>query len=62
MDFKNKTVVVTGASGLVGYPTVVKCLNEGAEQVIAADLKISSELQQLQIEDSRLVLKQTDLT
>lgn len=64
MDLKNKRIVITGASGLVGYPTVVKCLEEGAVEVIAADIKISDELTQLKMKYpvGQLTLIQTDLT
>lgn len=64
MDFKDKRVVITGASGLVGYPTVIKCLEEGAREVIAVDIKISDELQQLKTKYpiGQLSLRQLDLT
>ncbi len=32
MELKGKTVLVTGANGLVGLPTVRKCLEEGADK------------------------------
>ena len=50
MDFKNKIILVTGASGLVGYPTVVKCIEAGANKVIAVDIKISEELSKLSLQ------------
>jgi GDP-L-fucose synthase len=64
MEFKDKRVVITGASGLVGYPTVVKCLNEGAREVIAVDIKISDELVSLKSKYpiGQLTLRQLDLT
>lgn len=64
MDLKDKRIVITGASGLVGYPTVVKCLEEGAREVIAADIKISEELRQLRTKFplGQLTLTETDLT
>ena len=62
MDFKNKTILITGASGLVGYPTVVKCLEEGASQVIAVDIKISDDLIQFQKQHPTLSIRQLDLT
>jgi GDP-L-fucose synthase len=64
MEFKDKRVVITGASGLVGYPTVIKCLEEGAKEVIAVDIKISNELQQLKSKFpiGCLTLKELDLT
>jgi GDP-L-fucose synthase len=62
MDLKNKTIVITGAAGLVGYPTVIKCLEEGAREVIAVDIKISDDLEKLQNQYSNLILRQLDLT
>lgn len=47
MEFKDKVVVVTGASGLVGVPAVRKCIEEGAKKVIAVDIKLSKALQEL---------------
>lgn len=64
MEFKDKRIVITGASGLVGYPTVVKCLEEGAKEVIAVDIKISEELTALRtkVPLGQLTLRQLDLT
>ena len=64
MEFKDKRVVITGASGLVGYPTVIKCLEEGALEVIAVDIKISDELISLKSKYpiGQLSLRQLDLT
>lgn len=63
MEFKDKRVIITGASGLVGYPTVIKCLEEGAKEVIAVDIKISDELHQLKLKYpiGQLTLRQLDL-
>lgn len=62
MDLKNKTIVITGASGLVGYPTVTKCLEQGAKEVIAVDINISDDLKQLKDQYPMLSLRQLDLT
>jgi NAD(P)-dependent dehydrogenase (short-subunit alcohol dehydrogenase family) len=35
MEFTGKKVIITGANGLVGFPAVRKCLEEGAEKVYA---------------------------
>ncbi len=35
MEFRGKSVLITGANGLVGHPTVKKCLEEGATKVYA---------------------------
>ena len=47
MKFENKTVLVTGASGLVGVPLVEKCVAEGAGKVYAVDIRISARLQEI---------------
>lgn len=63
MDIKNKTVLITGANGLVGIPTVEKCINEGAALVIAVDLRIGQKLLELKQQfGDRLSLEQVDLT
>jgi len=62
MEFKNKTVVITGANGLVGLPTVKKCLAEGASKVYAVDIKIGNELLALQNDNPNLVIVNKDLT
>jgi GDP-L-fucose synthase len=64
MEFTGKKVIVTGASGLVGIPTVRKCLQEGVDRVYAVDIKINNELKILQslYGTDRLVLVKTDLT
>lgn len=64
MEFTGKKVIVTGASGLVGLPTVRKCLQEGVHKVYAVDIKINNELKVLQslYGTDRLVLVKTDLT
>lgn len=63
MEFSRKEVLITGANGLVGHPTVKKCLNEDAKKVYAVDIKFSDELKQLEkISNGRLELIETDLT
>jgi GDP-L-fucose synthase len=64
MEFTGKKVIVTGASGLVGIPTVRKCLQEGVDRVYAVDIKINNELEILQslYGTDKLVLVKTDLT
>jgi len=62
MKFENKTIIVTGASGLVGLPTVRKCLEEGANKVYAVDIKIGNGLQDLANQYPNIKLIQTDLT
>lgn len=47
MDLKNKNILITGASGLVGVPTVEKCVQEGAAKVYAVDIRLSDKLQAL---------------
>mgnify|MGYP003342940133 FL=1 len=63
MDLKNKTILITGANGLVGLPTVKKCLDEGAKKVYAVDLIIGDKLKELELANSdRLLTIVTDLT
>jgi len=62
MEISGKNIVITGASGLVGYPTVLKCLEKSAAKVIAADIKISNDLRSLQTTYNNLELVETDLT
>ncbi len=47
MEIKNKTVLITGANGLVGLPAVRKCIEQGAQFVYAADIKIDKKLRDL---------------
>ena len=62
MNFKNKTVLITGASGLVGVPTVRKCIEEGATRIIAVDIRLSEKLQKLLDEYSEIDFRFVDLT
>jgi GDP-L-fucose synthase len=63
MDFKNKRVIVTGASGLVGVPAVRKCLEEGASRVIAVDIRLSKQLEDLKEQyPNQLDIRMIDLT
>ena len=63
MEFKDKTVLVTGANGLVGVPAVRKCLEEGAKKVIAVDIQLSKQLLDLVNQNpDRLSFKMVDLT
>lgn len=62
MDFQNKNVIVTGANGLVGLPTVMKCLQEGAAKVYAVDINLGAKLVSLQNNYSNLILVKKDLT
>jgi GDP-L-fucose synthase len=63
MEFKDKRVLITGANGLVGLPLVKKCLDEGAFEVIAVDIKIGKKLESLKEDNpNRLTLSKKDLT
>lgn len=63
MNIKNKIVLVTGANGLVGLPTVRKCIERGVKKVYAVDLHFSDEIKTLAVETpQQLELIQTDLT
>jgi GDP-L-fucose synthase len=63
MELKNKTILITGANGLVGIPTVEKCIAEGASRVIAVDIRIGDKLQEIKNQFSDIVsLEQVDLT
>lgn len=62
MHFDNKVVLVTGANGLVGHPTIKKCLEENTKKIYAVDLKFSDELKKLAEESNgRLELIEKDL-
>lgn len=63
MDIKNKSVLITGANGLVGLPTVSKCIHEGASKVYAVDIKISDNLAKLQQQHPNVLeIVNSDLT
>jgi GDP-L-fucose synthase len=63
MDFKNKRIIVTGAAGLVGVPAVRKCLEEGAQRVIAVDIRVSEQLEDLKEQyPNQLDVRMIDLT
>jgi GDP-L-fucose synthase len=63
MELINKKILVTGANGLVGLPTVEKCILEGASKVYAVDIVISDKLSYLQSKyPEQIVILQTDLT
>lgn len=62
MEFKNKKIVITGANGLVGIPTVRKCLEEGADTVYAVDINAGPELIALRDQYPNLIVSLTDLT
>lgn len=63
MNITNKTIIVTGANGLVGIPTVQKCLDQGAAKVYAIDINIGSTLLSLKTRyEDRLEIVNTDLT
>jgi GDP-L-fucose synthase len=63
MELQNKTILVTGANGLVGLPTVEKCVSEGAAKVYAVDIVIGDNLTQLQNKyPNNIVILKTDLT
>ena len=48
MEINNKTILITGASGLVGVPAVRKCLEQGAKKVYAVDVRENAELTALE--------------
>jgi len=62
MELKDKRIVITGANGLVGIPTVRKCLEEGANAVYAVDINIGPELLALRDQYPNLILSFADLT
>lgn len=60
MNIEGKTVLITGANGLVGMPTVEQCLKEHAGKVIAVDKNIDNLA--MYVEDPRIKIRQVDLT
>jgi GDP-L-fucose synthase len=59
MEIKEKNILITGANGLVGIPTVEKCLIEGAANVYAVDIK-TDKLEKIVANNLHIV--NTDLT
>lgn len=62
MEIKDKIILITGANGLVGLPTVKKCLDEGAKKVYAVDIVVGEQLASLKATYPQLDIVQTDLT
>lgn len=62
MDLKSKNIIVTGANGLVGLPTIEKLLTEQVSKIYAVDLRFNDELIKLQKNNPEVIeLIQTDL-
>ena len=62
MNLENKVILITGAAGLVGLPTIQKCLDKGAKLVVAVDIRSPMDLINLkQKYTDRLVLQNKDL-
>lgn len=62
MNIENKVILITGAAGLVGLPTIQKCLDKGASSVIAVDIRSPLDLLALkQKYPDRLVIQNKDL-
>lgn len=61
MEFNGKNIIITGASGLVGIPTVKKCVEENAKNIYAVDLRVSPALEKLAQEHKNIHIVQTDL-
>lgn len=62
MELTNKNIIVTGASGLVGLPTVEKCIQEGANKIFAVDIKSNEKLLALCAKYPNVEYVQKDLT
>jgi GDP-L-fucose synthase len=63
MNLENATIIITGANGLVGVPTIKKCLQENAAHVFAVDINVGKDLKYLAEKyKKRLTIIQTDLT
>ena len=63
MNIENKIVLVTGANGLVGLPTVKKCIQRNVKTVYAVDIHFSENMKQLASNHpNQLKLIETDLT
>ena len=62
MELRGKNIIVTGANGLVGMPTVRKCMEEGANTVYAVDLRFSDEMREWALDSQgQLKLVEMDL-
>ena len=62
MENKGKTIFVTGANGLVGIPTIEKCIDEGAANIVAVDINVGPELIKLQNIYNNIQVRKVDLT
>ena len=63
MNLENTTIIITGANGLVGIPTIKKCLQENAAHVFAVDINVGKDLKYLAEKyKNRITIVQTDLT
>ena len=63
MQIKNKKILVTGANGLVGLPTVLKCIEQDAAKVYAVDIVLGKDLLDLKEKfPDKIELVKTDLT
>ena len=47
MNLENMTIIITGANGLVGIPTIKKCLQENAAHIFAVDINVGKDLKYL---------------
>lgn len=62
MNIENKVILITGAGGLVGLPTIEKCLERGAKEVIAVDIRQPLDLIRLKHKyQERLTIQNKDL-
>jgi len=62
MNIENKIILITGAGGLVGLPTIEKCIEKGAKQVIAVDIRQPLALIRLKHKyQDRLLIENKDL-
>jgi len=62
MQLKDKVVLITGAGGLVGLPTIQKCIDAGAKHVIAVDIRQPYELINLkQKYKDKIIIENKDL-
>lgn len=62
MNIENKVILITGAGGLVGLPTIEKCLERGAKEVVAVDIRQPLDLIRLKHKyQERLTIQNKDL-